>query len=48
MAKNLNESVHVKDDGTNFNVYFGNTLVFKIRKTDNQLLLQNGVDADAY
>lgn len=40
--------LYVTDDGTNINVYTSGTLRAKFRKSDNQLLLDAGVDSDAF
>ena len=41
-------SIYIYDDGTNFNVKTGTTTIAKFRKSDNQLLLDAGVDADGF
>lgn len=36
------------DDGTNYTIKVGGTAILKIRQSDGQLLLDSGVDADAW
>jgi len=38
----------VTDDGTYLVIAYGSTTLFKIRKADNQLMLDAGVDTDAF
>ena len=44
----LSADLSVTDDGTNYIISYSGTTLFKIRKSDNQLLLDAGVDTDAY
>jgi len=41
-------SLTVDDDGTYYNFKVGGTTLFKIRKSDNQLILDAGVSADGF
>lgn len=36
----------IKDDGTNYVAYYGNTKLFGVRKSDNQVLGQAGFSGD--
>ena len=45
---NKQKSIENIDDGTNYVIYCDGTAVMKIRKSDNQLLLDAGVDTDAF
>jgi len=38
----------VIDDGTNYNVKVGSFTLFKIRKSDGQLLISAGLDTDSF
>ena len=40
--------LYAEDDGTDIIVKAGSIILFKIRKSDNQLLLDAGVDTDAF
>ena len=45
-SKGNTTGMTVVDDGTNYDVKVGSITLFKIRKSDNQLLLDASVDAD--
>ena len=42
------EGVNARLNGANMDFYFGDTVVFKIRVSDNQLLLDSGVEDDNF
>lgn len=39
-------ALKVEDDGTNVTISFGDTKLFRVRKSDNQFQVQAGVDTD--
>ena len=47
-SKGNTNGVHVVDDGTDLVFSVGGSARFKIRKSDNQLLLDAGVSADDF
>jgi len=47
-ARGNTSGLSLFDDGTDYCFRHGSTDLFKIRKSDNQLLLDNGVDTDAF
>ena len=48
MTGNSGSSSSIFDDGTNYVFKVGSTHLFKVRKSDNQLLLDAGSTDDAF
>lgn len=47
--KNLKLSnVYSSDDGTNISITIGSSTILKYRKSDGQILVDAGVESDAY
>ena len=47
-AKGNTSGLSLFDDGTYYCFRIGSTNLYKIRKSDNQLMLDAGVDTDAF